>query len=136
MLKKLTGANWASAKIEFDRWRASSAIFPSEVWDTPDKYHAYQWWASFGDDFAHLQTVAKRVLAQALDDILEELVQAAIDNTDNGGDEVPDAEELSGDDDDDEQFDVAAEADGDDELGSLGSSVNADLDTALTALVL
>ncbi|KAL3929232.1 MAG: hypothetical protein SGPRY_002043, partial [Prymnesium sp.] len=55
----------ASAKIEFDRWRASSAIFPSEVWDAADKYHAYQWSASFSDDFAHLRTIAKRVLAQA-----------------------------------------------------------------------
>lgn len=58
VIKKLAGRNWPSAKIEFDCFRASQAIFPSEVWDAADKYHAYQWWAStvdasFGDDFKY-----------------------------------------------------------------------------------
>lgn len=190
-MKKLAGADWASAKIEFDRWRMSSAIFPAEVWRAADKYHGYQWWSSFGDDFEHLQKIAQRVLAQPvsastcefnwrdvgnvitkktqrlrddklermvntramvklndtinrkvllgnipkLDDILEEFIQEAINNTENGEDDVADPDELSdGDqDDDDEAFDVVHEAEAEDELGALGARVNADLELALGA---
>lgn len=63
----LGGGNWASLKIEFDRWRTSGeSIFPKEVWDAADQHHGYQWWHSFGDDFKFLTDVAVRVLSKPI----------------------------------------------------------------------
>lgn len=67
VIKKMGGADWPKLKVEFDRWRSSGrAILPPEVWDAADKYHGYQWWDSFGDDFEYLQHVATRILSKAM----------------------------------------------------------------------
>lgn len=67
VIKKMGGADWPKLKVEFDRWRtAGQTIFPKEVWDAADKYHGYQWWESFGDDFEYLNTAAIKVLSKAI----------------------------------------------------------------------
>lgn len=67
VIQKLGGADWPLLKVEFDRWRTSGqSIFPKVVWDAADKYHGYQWWHSFGDDFKHLNVVACKVLAKPI----------------------------------------------------------------------
>lgn len=61
-IMKLGGANFAGLKLEFSRWRSSGqAIFPEQVWAAADKYHGYQWWDAFGDDFEYLQPLAVQV---------------------------------------------------------------------------
>lgn len=67
VIMKLGGGNWASLKVEFDRWRAAgSSIFSEAEWNAADKHHGYQWWDSFGDDFQHLQEAATSVLSKAV----------------------------------------------------------------------
>lgn len=67
VIKKLAGAQWPAAKIEFDRWRSfGKTIFPEEVWAAADEYHGYQWWQSFGDDFKYLNNMAVRVLSKPI----------------------------------------------------------------------
>jgi len=67
VLKKMAGAEWPTAKIEFDRWRsAGKSIFPKEVWDAADKNHGYQWWHSFGDDFKVLNKIAAKLLSKPI----------------------------------------------------------------------
>lgn len=190
MIKKFAGAHWPEAKIEFDRWRTSSSQFPPEVWQAADKYHGYQWWASFGDHFVHLCKIAKRLLAQPvsasacefswrdvnnvvnkrtcrlgdekikkqvntramiklndslngklilgnvpnLDDVLEGFVQEAIDSSVGGGDDVPDPEDVTSsdsDEDDEASLDLLSGDVEEEEIGTLGESVNADLEQAL-----
>lgn len=36
------------------------------MWEQADKFHGYQWWSSFGDDFKHLQKAATTVLSKAV----------------------------------------------------------------------
>lgn len=68
VIKKLSPANWAATKLEFDRWRGSSSasLFPEEVWKAADSNHGYLWWESFGDDFEHLQPLATKLLSKAI----------------------------------------------------------------------
>lgn len=189
VLKKMGGGDWPKVKVEFDRWRdAGDSIFPSEVWEAADAYHAYQWWSSFGDDFTFLQPIAMDVLSKAisasacefnwsdvghvvnkrsqrltddkidkkvnvramnklnkningkvllggipkLDDYLDSLVQEAIDNSSNGGDDVADADindDNHAESSDDEAYDVLAESE--EPLYELGGACNTDLQSAI-----
>ncbi|KAL1510798.1 hypothetical protein AB1Y20_007083 [Prymnesium parvum] len=67
VIKKLAGSDWPKMKVEFDRWRSSGqSLFPEEVWAAADRYHGYQWWESFGDDFEWLQSAAMKVLSKCM----------------------------------------------------------------------
>lgn len=71
-----------------------------------------------------------------LDDVLEEFIQDAINNTDNGGDDVADPEEAADDlEEDDEDLDVVGLADGEEELAELGENRNSDLERHLIAML-
>ena len=67
VIRKLSPSDWPRLKVEFDRWRsAGESIFDAQVWAAADKYHGYQWWDSFGDDFEFLQRAAVQVLSKCV----------------------------------------------------------------------
>ncbi len=50
--------------LELNTFKSETSIFSAREWETVDRYHAYQWWHTFGDSLPALQSVAIDVLSK------------------------------------------------------------------------
>jgi hypothetical protein len=65
MIQVLRPDAYASVLIELNSFKSEPANFCTAEWDAADKYHAYQWWHTFGDVLPSLQHLAIDVLSKA-----------------------------------------------------------------------
>jgi len=62
--KRIAPDTWTDLLVELNTFRSEPNTFEQAEWESTDRFHAYQWWDTFGSVLPKLQPIAVKLLAR------------------------------------------------------------------------